>query len=84
MTDGEREIMQEIERDFRPSAAQVCEIDADDDGWYITVNGEIEAADMPTCGDAVAEAEALGLTILNMDDVDRWMQPPTDWGIIED
>lgn len=64
--------------------ATTCEIQCDDSGWYIVATDEGIVADgLITCGDAVEEANAQGLTILNMDDVERWMQPPGDWGIDE-
>jgi len=64
--------------------ARKCEIQGDDSGWYVRIlSGAIVADGMITCGDAVEEAEAQGLTITNTDDVERWMRPPGDWGIDE-
>lgn len=61
-----------------------CEIHVDDSGWYVQLlGGAIVQGGFVSCGDAVEEAQALGLTITNMDDVERWMQPPDDWGLIE-
>lgn len=67
-----------------PLARVQCTIGVDDGGYYIVCGtGEIVASGLITAGDAVEEAEAEGLTILNMDEVERWMQPPDDWGIDE-
>jgi hypothetical protein len=61
-----------------------CEIQADDSGWYVLNNSTVVADGLTTCGDAVEEAEAQGLIVMNTDDVERWMQPPADWGIVEE
>ena len=63
--------------------AHTCAIEVDDGGYYIVSNGTIITSGLISAGDAVEEAEAECLTILNMDEVERWMQPPDDWGIRE-
>lgn len=68
-----------------PLARVQCTIEVDDGGYYIVCGtGEIVTSGLLTPGDAVEEAENEDLTILNMDEVARWMQPPDDWGIWED
>lgn len=63
----------------------LCEIHGDDSGWYVVMlGGAIVSAEHVSCGDALEEANEQGLTVTNMDDVERWMRPPDDWGMIED
>lgn len=61
-----------------------CEIQADNEGWYIVnSDGKVIESNFVSCGDAFQSAKEQGLIILNQDDVDKWMQPPADYGVTE-
>jgi hypothetical protein len=57
----------------------------DTDGYVVMGDGDvIIAGPCVSIEDALNEAESFGLTISNMDDVEKWQQPDEDWGINED
>jgi len=57
----------------------------DVDGYVVMGDGDVViAGPLPSIKDALDEAESFGLTIQNMDEVEKWQRPDDDWGINED